>query len=85
FLATALSLLSLILIVEDVSNDSLSSPVPSSQYIANTIRVVSYIGVAVLIYLERKYHVTTSGVLFTFWFLLIFCDVVPLYSKILQQ
>ncbi|KAH9514953.1 Multidrug resistance-associated protein 1 [Bulinus truncatus] len=85
FLATALSLLSLIIIIEDFSNDYTSSPVPTSQYTSNGIRVISYVAVALLIHLERRCHVTTSGLFFVFWLILVLCDVVPLYSKIILQ
>ncbi|CAL1531990.1 unnamed protein product [Lymnaea stagnalis] len=85
FLATSLSLLSLIMIVEDLSKDVATNPVPSSQYAANGIRVVSYVTLAIIIHFERKYHVTTSGVLFVFWMLVVICDVIPLYTQIIQK
>ncbi|XP_059172943.1 multidrug resistance-associated protein 1-like [Physella acuta] len=85
FLAASLSLLSLITIIEDASNDTGAHPISISHYVANGIRVISYAVVAIVTQMERKYHTTTSGFLFLFWICLVCCDVVPLYTKIIIQ
>ncbi|GFR59427.1 canalicular multispecific organic anion transporter 2 [Elysia marginata] len=87
FLAASVSLLSLIIILDDQSQRGVYylTQTRTAHVLANVIRLVSYAAAAFLINFERKYRVSSSGVLFVFWSLATLCDIVPLYSKIMLK
>ncbi|KAK3771211.1 hypothetical protein RRG08_053354 [Elysia crispata] len=87
FVAASMSLLSLITILDDQSQRGmyyLTHTAPA-HIVANIIRLITYGSAAFVINFERKYRVTSSGVLFVFWSTTTLCDIVPLYSKIMLQ
>lgn len=87
FLAASISLLSLIIILDDQSqkDDYYLIHRSTAHTVANVIRLVTYGTAAFVINFERKHKVSSSGVLFVFWSIVTLCDIVPLYSKIISK
>ncbi|XP_012944065.1 multidrug resistance-associated protein 1 [Aplysia californica] len=84
---TLLSLLLCLLSVIDVlkaepDSRSQSQDVPDVLYVSGGIKIASYLLAAVLVQVERKKGLITSGVLWVFWLFTVIASIVPFYTKI---
>ncbi|GFO06113.1 canalicular multispecific organic anion transporter 1 [Plakobranchus ocellatus] len=68
-------------LVKDASQDY----VPTVKYISGAVYIVTFILVAVLMHVERRYGFVTSGVLFVVFSLLVVAGVVPVYTGIVEK
>ncbi|XP_071113608.1 multidrug resistance-associated protein 1-like [Haliotis cracherodii] len=57
----------------------------SANYIAPILKTITFVYVMVLLFLERRKGLTTSGVIFIFCVLLTVAAVVPFYTNIIQE
>ncbi|KAK6965398.1 multidrug resistance-associated protein 1 [Biomphalaria glabrata] len=69
------------------SPDVINGPTYStpSIWVARLVEILSFTLTGVIVHLERKSCIVTSGVLFVYWLLFLVCDVVPLYTYVMMQ
>lgn len=58
---------------------------PTAVFTAGSIKAASFLLASLLIQVERRRGIITSGILFIFWFLLFITGVVPVYTQIMQK
>ncbi|XP_025103134.1 multidrug resistance-associated protein 1-like [Pomacea canaliculata] len=82
-----LSMVALLSLLQDFKllTDSGSDVLPVVIYLASGLRLVTYLCTAFLTLHERRRHIITSGLQFVFWSLLALCDIVPLYTAIIEK
>ncbi|KAK7105204.1 hypothetical protein V1264_016612 [Littorina saxatilis] len=80
-----LTLVAVVTLVQDLSLLTYGHVLPVAVYLAAALRIASYTCAAFLTQHERKHDVITSGVQFTFWIILLLCDVIPFYTYIMKE
>ncbi|XP_025103128.1 LOW QUALITY PROTEIN: multidrug resistance-associated protein 1-like [Pomacea canaliculata] len=87
FSSMVLSMVALVSLIQDskLLTDSGSDVPPVVTYLASVLRLVSYLCTAFLTQHERRRQVITSGLQFVFWSLLMLCDIVPLYTAVIEE
>ncbi|XP_046361919.2 multidrug resistance-associated protein 1-like [Haliotis rufescens] len=82
-LCSCLVILSVIRLID--SADSYNTTIFSALFIAPAVQAVTFLFAVLLLLLERKKGLITSGVMFTFWLLLTVAGIVPFYSIIFKK
>nr|AJG01605.1 ATP-binding cassette sub-family C member 1 [Dreissena polymorpha] len=54
-------------------------------YVAGSVKASTFLLVAFMLQLERRKGLGTSGVMFTFWFLMSLASIIPFYTRIKEQ
>ncbi|KAK7488019.1 hypothetical protein BaRGS_00020764, partial [Batillaria attramentaria] len=54
-------------------------------YVSGTVKVATFILACVLVQVERRKAIITSGVLWIFWLLLTLAGIIPFYTKIIHK
>ncbi|XP_070203275.1 multidrug resistance-associated protein 1-like [Littorina saxatilis] len=85
FFSAMLTLVAVVTLVQDLSLLTYGHVLPVAVYLAAALRIASYTCAAFLTQHERKHDVITSGVQFTFWIILLLCDVIPFYTYIMKE
>ncbi|XP_046577414.1 multidrug resistance-associated protein 1-like [Haliotis rubra] len=82
-LCSCLVMLSVIRLI--YAADSYNTRTFSAFFIAPAVQTVTFLLAILLLLLERKKGLITSGVMFNFWLLLTLVDFIPFYSIIMQE
>ncbi|XP_067675074.1 multidrug resistance-associated protein 1-like [Haliotis asinina] len=80
FCLVVLSIIRLIVAADEVNNNTFKAFI-----IAPAVHTVTFLFAMLLLLLERKKGLITSGVMFTFWLLLTLAGIIPFYSIIMQE
>ncbi|XP_067674237.1 multidrug resistance-associated protein 1-like [Haliotis asinina] len=80
FCLVVLSIIRLIVAADDVNNNAFKAFI-----IAPAVHTVSFLFAMLLLLLERKKGLITSGVMFIFWLLLTLAGIIPFYSIITEE
>ncbi|XP_046577436.1 multidrug resistance-associated protein 1-like isoform X2 [Haliotis rubra] len=82
-LCSCLVILSVIRLID--AADSYNTSTFSAFFIAPAVQTVTFLFAMLMLLLERKKGLITSGVMFTFWLMLTVAGVVPFYSIIITK
>nr|KAG5700435.1 hypothetical protein BaRGS_010348 [Batillaria attramentaria] len=66
-------------------NEDEGEAVADVVYVSGAVKVVTFILACVLVQVERRKAIITSGVLWIFWLLLTLAGIIPFYTKIIQK
>ncbi|XP_071111330.1 ATP-binding cassette sub-family C member 3-like [Haliotis cracherodii] len=84
FFSLFLSFLAVIDLIKAASDGEVQK-IHDVVYVSGGIKAGTFLLATILIQLERKKGIITSGVLWFFWFLTTLANIIPFYTKIIQE